>query len=139
MHLWISTDAGDADALARIEDVAPDGSAQSYQMLGRLRASGRALSEAPYNNLGLPWHTFRAADARPLRAGRPAELVFDLLPMSYVFKAGHRIRLQVTFADPERRAGPAPLVSVHRGPGTLSYLTLPVIPGPRGAGPGRAP
>jgi predicted acyl esterase len=129
MHLWVSTAAGDTDAMARIEDVAPDGKTFSYQMLGRLRASHRALAPAPYNDMGLPWHSHLAADARPLEAGRPAELVFDLLPMSYIFKAGHRIRVTLTFADPMRRPGGAPAVTVLRGSGTQSYLTLPVIPG----------
>jgi putative CocE/NonD family hydrolase len=135
MHLWIATDAGDADVLARIEDVAPDGTSQSYQMLGRLRASARAPATAPYDNLGLPWHSFKEADARPLPKDEPAELTFDLLPMSYIFKAGHRIGLQLTFADPKRRDGPAPTVTVRRGPETLSRLTLPVIPAGRAPAP----
>src|SRR5690606_13548712 len=64
MTLWLKTDAGDTDVTARIDDVAPDGSTRSYQMLGRLRASHRTLASPPYNHLGLPWHTHRIADAR---------------------------------------------------------------------------
>ena len=128
IHLWISSQAADADVQTQIDDVAPDGTTTSYQMVGRLRASHRTLATAPFNTFGLPWRTFKAADARPLEAGKPAELVFDLLPMSYLFKAGHRIRLHVTFADPARKAGTPPVVQVHTGPGQLSFLTLPVIP-----------
>jgi uncharacterized protein len=127
MTLWIKTDANDTDVTARIDDVAPDGSTRSYQMLGRLRASHRALATAPYNNLGLPWSTHKAADAQPIADESPAKLQFELLPMSYIFKTGHKVRVTVTFADPERRAS-APAVSVLIGGSTPSALTLPLIP-----------
>ncbi len=127
MTLWLQTDAGDVDVTARIEDVAPDGSARSYQMLGRLRASHRALADPPYDHLGLPWMTHKAADAKPVPAGQPVELKFDLLPMSYIFKAGHKVRLTLGFADPQRREAPPP-VAILTGPSTPSALTLPLIP-----------
>jgi len=127
MDLWIRTDAGDADVTARIDDVAPDGKTRSYQMVGRLRASHRTLAAAPYNHLGLPWMTHKAADAKPVPAGQPVELKFDLLPMSYIFKAGNKVRVTLTFADPQRRAS-APGVTVLSGGATPSSITLPVIP-----------
>ncbi len=127
VQLWISTRAPDVDVVARLEDVAPDGTAKTYQMIGRLRASGRELAPAPYNNFGLPWHAFRAADFKPLESGKPASLQFDMLPMSYIFPAGHRIRLHVIFTDPKQRAG-QPAVSILQGATTRSVLTLPVIP-----------
>lgn len=127
MTLWLKTDAGDADVTARIEDVAPDGTTRSYQMLGRLRASHRALAEAPYNHLGLPWHSFTEAGAQPVPAGQPVELKFDILPMSYIFKAGHKLRLTLTFADPQRRDAPPP-VTILTGGAAPSTLTLPLIP-----------
>jgi predicted acyl esterase len=126
MKLWISTAARDVDVLAWIDDVAPDGSTRSYQMFGRLRASDRALATPPYDDFGLPWHTFREADSRPLEAGKPTELEFALLPMSYIFPAGHRIRLTLTFASPSGKSGEP--VTILRGPGTASGITLPVIP-----------
>lgn len=126
MRLWISTQARDGDVLAWLDDVAPDGSTRSYQMFGRLRASGRALARPPYNDFGLPWHTFRKEDARPLEPGKPTELQFALLPMSYIFPAGHRIRLTLTFSSPTGQAGSP--VTLLRGPGMASAITLPVIP-----------
>jgi putative CocE/NonD family hydrolase len=125
--LWIRTDASDTDVTARIDDVAPDGSTRSYQMLGRLRASHRTLAEPPYNHLGLPWMSHAEADAAPIPSGQPVELTFDLLPMSYIFKAGHRVRVTLTFADPDRREQP-PSVSILSGPATPSLLELPLIP-----------
>jgi predicted acyl esterase len=99
-------------------------------MYGQFRASRRALAKAPYDNLGLPWHSHTAADAMPLTTGAPTELVFDLLPMSYIFKAGHRVRLALIFSDPKApgKPDPATMVTVFRGPERGSVLTLPVIP-----------
>jgi uncharacterized protein len=125
IRLWISTAARDTDVLAWLDDVAPDGATRSYQMFGRLRASERALAYPPYKDFGLPWHTFRKEDARPLEPGKPAELEFALLPMSYIFPAGHRIRLTLTFSSPAGGSGEP--VAILRGPGTASVITLPVI------------
>ena len=128
VSLWISTEAADTDVIAKLEDVAPDGTARSYQMLGGLRASVRKLGTAPYDNRGLPWHPSRQADVSPLKAGEVVELKFALLPMSYVFKAGHRIRLSLHFTDP---AGGAPQsVTVHEGGRNASQITLPVVAKP---------
>jgi putative CocE/NonD family hydrolase len=126
-YIWVSTTAGDTDITARIDDVAPDGSTRSYQMLGRLRASNRTLAQPPYNHLGLPWMTHNEADAKPVPAGEPTLLSFDLLPMSYIFKAGHKVRVTLTFADPRGRDAPPP-VTVLTGPQHSSALVLPVIP-----------
>jgi len=125
VSLWISTAAADADVIARIDDVAPDGTARSYQMLGGLRASVRKLGNAPYDNGGLPWHPSRQADVAPLKAGETVEMKFALLPMSYVFKAGHRIRLTLSFSDP--LSGESQTVSVHEGGRNASQITLPVV------------
>lgn len=129
MKLWISTHARDTDAIAWLDDVAPDGSTRSYQMFGRLRASERALAKPPYNDFGLPWHSFRKQDAHPLQPDEPTELQFALLPMSYIFPAGHRIRLTLAFSSPS--GGSANPVTILRGPETDSSITLPVIPSPR--------
>lgn len=103
MTLWLRTDAGDADVTARIEDIASDSSTRSYQMIGRLRASHRQRATPPCNYLNLPWQTHLQADAKLVPAGQPVELKFDLLPMSYIFKAGHRLPITLTFADQQRR------------------------------------
>ena len=127
-HLRIRTRAHDVLATAWIDDVAPDGSTRSYQMTGRLLASDRALARGPYNTMGLPWHSFIARDVRPLDAVHPTELDFELLPMSYVFKAGHRVRATVTFTDPDSRVDGVAPVEVLRGGNAGSYLELPLAP-----------
>lgn len=128
VDLWISSTANNGDFFATLEDVAPDGTVKSYNMDGRLRASHRALHKPPYNNLGLPWHRGNEADMQLLEPSKPAELVFDLLPISYVFKQGHRIRLVVTFAErgtPEVK--PAPQITLYRNAKHASSITLPII------------
>jgi putative CocE/NonD family hydrolase len=128
VKLWVSSTATDGDFIATIQDVAPDGTATSYNIQGQLRASLRKLQDAPYDNLGLPWHGFYQADAAPLSPGKPAELEFEILPISMIFQAGHRIRLVITFASRATpRLEPAPEITVYRDSTRGSYLTLPII------------
>ncbi|HEX6245554.1 MAG TPA: CocE/NonD family hydrolase, partial [Polyangiales bacterium] len=129
LDLWVASSATDGDFVATLQDVADDGSAVSYNVHGRLRASHRKTSDPPYNNLGLPYHPSREADAQPLVPGEPTKLSFELLPTSQVFKAGHRIRLIISFAEaPTPKLEPAPKVSLYRDAAHPSALTLPIIP-----------
>jgi predicted acyl esterase len=129
-HLWLASSATDADVIARLDDVAPDGTHLYVGIEGKLRASLRARAPAPYLTMGLPWHPFTQASAQPLVAGVPVEAEFELLPTSYLFKAGHRIRLTLQFADARAtpKLAPAPQVSILHGRGTPSSIELPVIP-----------
>jgi predicted acyl esterase len=128
VELWVSSTATDGDFVVTLEDVAPDGTATSYFMNGRLRASHRALADAPYNNLDLPWHPHTEAALEPLVPGEPALLTFDLLPISIVFAEGHRIRVIVNFADVVTPVvEPAPTVTIYRDAEHASAITLPVV------------
>jgi putative CocE/NonD family hydrolase len=129
--LWVSSSVDDGPLFAYLEDVAPDG-AITMVSEGRLRASLRTLNPAPYKlPAGIPWHGFYQADARPLTSGKPTQLVFDLLPVSYVFKAGHSYRLTLTGADPREKlrkeSNPAPTWTVLFDAAHPSHLTLPVV------------
>jgi hypothetical protein len=128
LDLWIASDLPDTDVTAVIEDVAPDGSAKTYNMLGMLRASRRALAKPPFDAMGLPWHSHLEADARPLPKDRPAEVKMDLLPMSYIFKAGHRIQLRVLFAKTPGAGEASGRIRVLQSPEHATTLTLPIIP-----------
>lgn len=128
VDLWMSADATDADVVTELSDVAPDGSTRSYQMVGRLRASHRKLSRAPYADFGLPYHSHLQADVVPLPKDRPAELKFAMTPMSYLFPKGHRIRLSVTFSDPAAGDGAKAGAFVLHGAATPSTIELPIIP-----------
>jgi len=137
VHLWISSTATDNDFLAFLYDVDENGKAAQIPGTddGQIRASLRALNAPPFNNSGLPYHRCFAEDYEPLTPGEPVELVFDLAPLAYNFKAGHRIRLVIScVAIPRKNApaitpvlDPAPIVSFYRDVTRSSYITLPVI------------
>ncbi|MBN2302841.1 MAG: CocE/NonD family hydrolase [Anaerolineae bacterium] len=132
VHLWVSSSADDGDFFVYLEEVAPSGYSR-YITEGTLRASHRALHDAPYNYVGLPYHRSFEADLVPLPSdGTPVELVFDLQPTSNVFDAGHRIRITITGADDENfqtpRLDPPPTVRVYRSANYPSHIVLPVIP-----------
>jgi predicted acyl esterase len=130
VRLWIASSSTDADVIARIDDVAADGTATYAGVEGKLRASMRALAKAPYENLGLPWHPGTESSRQPLVPNQPVELTFDLMPTSYLFKAGHRLRVTLQFADARATAkvDPAPDITVLFREGAASSIDLPVIP-----------
>lgn len=128
IKLWVSSTATDGDFVATIQDVAPDGTVSSYNVQGQLRASMRKLTEAPYNKLGLPYHSYMEADVMPLIPGEPTALEFDILPISMIFKKGHQIQLAISFAGrgTTRMENP-PEIAIYRDADHTSYLTLPII------------
>jgi putative CocE/NonD family hydrolase len=131
VHLWIATQAPDVDLFAYLQEVPPDGRAW-YVSEGNLRASHRLLNEAPFDNLGLPYHRSYEEDVMPIPAGEPVELVFDLLPTSKIFRRGNRIRLTITCADADNFETPAldppPEIHVLREASHASFVELPIIP-----------
>jgi len=132
-HVWLETNVPDLDLVLYLEEVDESGNS-TYISQGSLRASHRALSQAPFNNLGLPWHSHFQSDLQPIPAGEPVELVFDLLPTAYRFQTGNRLRITVAFADADSfhtpQLDPAPLVSLLRDELHASYVELPVRPNP---------
>jgi len=130
-EIWIAGDAGDANVFAYLEDVAPDGSVTMVTE-GRLKASVRATQDAPWKMFpGVPWHRAFVEDASPLTPGTPARLTFDLMPTSYIFKAGHRIQVTLTGADPRERlrdeSGLAKRIEVLADKAHPSWIDLPVV------------
>ena len=128
--LWISSSTPDARVFAYLEEVAPDGGV-TVVTEGRLQASLRRRQTPPWNFLGLPWMRSYAEDAEAPVPGQAAELVFDMLPASYVFRRGYRMQITVTGADWRERgrpdSGPITLTllndAAHR-----SFVRLPIIP-----------
>ena len=132
VHLYLAADQGDANVFAYLEDVDQDGKA-SVLGFGRLAASYRKVSKPPYDMLGLPYHSGLSADAEPLVPGQPVEFSIGLLPSAFVFRAGHRIRVTVTGADPrqrnleEIRKDPPPRLTVFTGGDMASHIDLPLL------------
>ena len=132
VHLWVTSSARDVDFFVYLEDIS-EARYSKYVTEGNLRASHRAISTAPYEYLGLPYQRSYAEDIADL-PDQPVELVFDLLPTSYVFDAGHRIRVTITGADKDTaltpQVDPPPTVHLYRGADHASYVVLPIIPNP---------
>jgi uncharacterized protein len=130
-HIWLSTDVPDLDVFAYLEQVDEKGNSV-YITEGELRASHLAVSDAPFDNFGLPWRNHFQSESQPLSAGEPTELVFDLRPTAWQFPAGSHMRITIAFAD----AGnfdtpildPAPTVQILHEATHPSLIELPVVP-----------
>jgi putative CocE/NonD family hydrolase len=127
VRLWATSSAPDTDFVARLVDVYPDG--RSINLCdGILRARYRNAKKGEPPSL--------------IEPGRAYEYVIDLSATSNVFKAGHRIGLQVTSscfpcwdrnpntghafgADAELRVAYQEILHDHAHP---SHVRLPLIP-----------
>jgi putative CocE/NonD family hydrolase len=109
--LWVDSDAKVVTFVARLCDVAPDGSSALITK-GVLNATHRASDSEP----------------SPLVPGEVYELTIDLDATSWQFEPGHRLRLSVSNADfPNTWPSPEPATSrVHLGGDRPSRLLLPV-------------
>lgn len=129
VHLWLSTDAPDLDVFVYLEEVDRSGKS-TYITEGTLRASHRKVCEAPFNNLGLPYHSHYQSDLEQIQAGEPIELAFSLLPTSYQFHKGSRIRITIVCADVDNFdtpiINPEPKLQLLRDMNHPSFIQLPV-------------
>jgi putative CocE/NonD family hydrolase len=132
VSLQLSSTHADGSFYVYLEDVAPNGKVV-YLTEGALRAVHRAVSdEAPPAATFGPYHTFRRADALPLAPGEVAELTFDLLPISTVLRAGHRLRVALaghdadTFIRYPAEAEGAPTWRVQRNIAAASWIDVPL-------------
>ena len=127
VHLWAISSAPDTDFVARLVDVHADGYAQNLTD-GIIRARYRHFSRGEAPSL--------------IEPGKPYEYEIDLWATSNVFKAGHRIRLDVTSSNfPRWDRNPntghefgtdTELVVAHQtilhDPEHPSYVVLPIVP-----------
>jgi len=129
-HISAALDKPDANLFAYLEDVDPAGKVYIVSF-GRLAASHRKLSRAPYDILDLPYHSGLKADVAPMVPGKTAEFVFSMMPRAYVFAAGHRLRVTLTGADPRQRnlakirQDPPPTFTIASGGADASRIDIP--------------
>ena len=103
--LFAASTGKDTDFFVKLSDQFPQGAEERAKQLnpgfelvtrGWLRASHRALDPERSTDM-VPYHTHR--DPQPLRPGEIYQFEISLEPQAYLFKAGHRIRLQVVNGD----------------------------------------
>ena len=143
VHLWISSSAVDTDFTAKLIDAYPpspdypDGYAMNL-VDSVVRARFRA-----FERKGSHYHRNYAIREELLRPGEVYDVTIDLVATSYLFKTGHRIRLDISSSnfprfDVNPNTGEAYLHrrlppvtarnAIHMGPGHLSRIVLPIRP-----------
>ncbi len=138
VRLSVASTHDDGDFFVYLDEVDAAGRSH-YVTEGALRASRRAVGEAPWNDFGLPFHRGHATDVEPL-PDTPVELLIDLMGTAVTIDEGHRLRLTVAGADaanhalhPDPEGLDAPTVTIHRGGANGSWLDVPVAGSGQGA------
>jgi putative CocE/NonD family hydrolase len=105
LHVEIGASISEPRIFAYLEDVFPDGHAEVVTD-ARLALALRKTALPPWDNLGLPWHEAIEADQQPLLHGETVAADVAFLPISYMFPAGHKLRVAIAGADPRERLRP---------------------------------
>ena len=127
--LHISSVLPDLQLFVYLEEIENDGRI-NYVTEGLFRTVHRKISEknklykTPY-----PWHSFKKEDSLNLEQGEITEVTFDLMPVSYLFKAGNFIRTSIATSDtdnfetfPQKNAE----LEVYHNSEFASFIKLPV-------------
>ncbi len=130
VHIYLSSSTDDAQVFVYLEDVDKDGKVH-YVTEGELRALHRRVrnDKAPYVKVG-PYFSFEREDAEPLIPGEVAELRFSMLPTSYLFRKGHRVRIAIAGADTDQfrnMTNDEPEYTFYRSFKYPSRVELPVV------------
>lgn len=129
--LHVASSEADAVLHVYLSELEADGTLR-YVTEGVLRALHRRESEAPaHQNWSWPYRDFSRAKAAPMTPGATALLRFGLLPASWTFAKGSRIRLSVAGADNDHYVqlphGRPPLLTLKLGGDAASSLELPWV------------
>ena len=130
VDLSIASSEGDAVIHVYLSEVEADGTVR-YVTEGVLRALHRHEMPAPADqDWSWPYRDFSRASAAPMVPGKPARMRFALLPTSWTFGAGSRIRLSIAGADCDHYVqlphGRPPLLTIVRGGTGGSLVELPM-------------
>lgn len=131
-RLYIRTQEQDATFFVYLEDITPGGEIW-YVTEGEIRALHRkvATSPPPYRD-AIAYHSYLKEDAAPIPAGEIVEVRFDLLPVSYLFKKGHRMRIAIATGDCDnfkQISNPGAKFELILGGEFASQVILPVMDG----------
>ena len=125
--LYLATTDSRSDFYVYLEDVAGPNKVH-YVTEGVLRGDfHRTDPKRPAYLPMVPHHPFRKRE--PIKAGEITKITFDLLPTSYLFRQGHRIRIAIAGADKHHfeAAGATPKWTLHWSEVNPSQIILPVI------------
>ncbi|MBI3515826.1 MAG: CocE/NonD family hydrolase, partial [Proteobacteria bacterium] len=127
--LWLESSQGDAAVFVYLSEVEADGTVR-YVTEGVLRALHRHETPPPrLEQRTWPYHPFTRAAAAPMPKGGVERIRFGLLPTSWCFAAGSRVRIAIAGADRDHYAqvphGRPPVLTVHRGADHASLIELP--------------
>jgi predicted acyl esterase len=128
-NLYASIDQEDTNWYVRFRDVDEHGNAKELTY-SWLKASHRALDESR-SKPWFPWHFHTQNE--PVVPGEINEYIIGLAPISNVFKAGHRIEIEIasvdTVGDGLHICSSKTVVhTVYHDTVHASHLVLPVIP-----------
>ncbi len=113
LNLWISSSAKDADFIAKLVDVYPDGFAMNLAE-GRIRATARNGDKS----------------SDPLTPGAVYSLTIDMGSTSNLFAPNHRIRLMITSSsfpqlEPNPNGGTESIYHDRKHPSSLDITIVP--------------
>ena len=136
VDLWVACTHRDADFIAYLEEVLPDGQSR-YISMGCLRASHRTSApRRAWDESGAVYHPCMQADRdRCLEEGmnEPVHLQFAIEPIAYRFQKGSRVRITITCADTKSFQHPMydekdlPVISLYQGGEHPSFVRIPFI------------
>lgn len=141
LNLWASSTGEDTQFIVKIMDVAPLSAevAQAVEVLdvaapaqqvteGWLRASHRALDHGRSTEFS-PYHTHTSPE--PLEPGTIYQFAIEIWPTCWVFRQGHRLRLDLAALDQQGQYYLGHLRAtdtLYHDPDHPSHLMIPVIP-----------
>jgi len=127
--LYLSSDQPDGNFHVYLEEVLPDGSVHLITE-GLLRGIHRNLSATgPLAKDAVPQRNYFESDIAPLVKNQVTELKFDLLPTSYLFKKGTKIRIALAGADQSHFSvmhKSTPVWKVYHSTEYPTHIELPV-------------
>lgn len=131
IHLYVSSTATDGGFFAYLEDIDENGKA-TYVTEGQLRGLQRAVGVSPRPHTDverIPYHSYLRKDGQALVPGRIEHIAFDLYPVSYLFKKGHRIRISVSGGDKDHFKAVVTQGEwkIQHNAEYASYVELPIV------------
>lgn len=130
LDIYITSDSDDFDIFAFLIDVHKDGYLE-YITEGCLRATRRQTGKPVSNYFGLPYYPCQSELLTAVPQGVPVLYKIDLLPISKIIKAGHKLELCLCCSDVDNcltpRKLPEPNISIGCNASQPSRLILPFI------------